>query len=106
MGKAFDRVPHKKPLYKLEYLGIGNILLHWIGDYLTHRRHRVSIDCISSDWKYVSPGVPQGSIIGPILFPIYINDTGSELSTKRLLALYADDAKCNWCGVCTGRTFV
>ena len=94
MEKAFDRVPHEKPLHKLEYLGIGNRLLHWIGDYLAHRRHRVSIDGISSDWKYVSSGVPQGSKIGPILFLIYINDTVSELSTKPLLALYTDDAKC------------
>ena len=92
MEKAFDRVPHEKPLYKLEYLGIGNLLLHWIGDYLAHRRHRVSIDGISSYWKYVSSGVSQGSIIGPILFLIYISDIGSELSRKTLLP---DDAKCS-----------
>ena len=47
MEKAFDRVPHEKLLYKLEYLGIRNPMLHWIGDYLTDRRHRVSIDGIS-----------------------------------------------------------
>ena len=70
MEKAFDRVPHEKLLYKLEYLGFRNPFLHWIGDYLTDRRHKVSIDGISSDWKYVivSSGVPQGSIIGPILY--------------------------------------
>ena len=95
MEKAFDRVPHEKLLYKLEYLGFRNPLLHWIGDYLTNRRHRVSIDGISSDWKYVSSGVPQGSIIGPILFIIYINDIGSDLSPETLLPLYADDAKCS-----------
>ena len=95
MEKAFDRVPHEKLLYKLEYLGIRNPLLHWIGDYLTDRRHRPSIDGISSDCKYVSSGVPQGSIIGPILFLLYINDIGSELSPETLLPLYADDAKCS-----------
>ena len=95
MEKAFDRAPHKKPLYKLEYLGIGNLLLHWVEDYLAHRRHRVSIDGIFSDWKYVSSGVPQGSIIGPILFLIYINDIGLQLSGKTLLPFYADDAKCS-----------
>ena len=95
MEKAFDRVPHEKLLYKLKYLGIRNPLLHWIGDYLTDRQHKVSIDGISSDWKYVSSGVPQGSIIGPILFLIYINDIGSELSPETLLPLYADDAKCS-----------
>ena len=62
-------------------------------DYFTDRRHRVSIDGISSDWKYESSGVPQGSIIGPILFLIYINDIGSELSPDTLLPPYADDAK-------------
>ena len=95
MEKAFDRVPHEKLLYKLEYLGFRNPLLHCIGDYLTNRRHIVSIDGISSDWKYVSSGVPQGSTIGPILFIIYINDIGSDLSPETLLPLYADDAKCS-----------
>ena len=95
MEKAFDRVPHEKLLYKLEYLGFHNPLLHWIGDYLTDRRHRVSINGISSDRTYVSSGVPQGSIIGPILFLIYINDIGSELSHNTSLPLYADDAKCS-----------
>ena len=82
MEKAFDRVPHEKLLYKLEYLGFRNPLLHWIGDYLTDRRHRVSIDGISSHWKYVSSGFPQGSIIGPILFIIHIDDIGSDLSPE------------------------
>ena len=84
MENAFDRVPHEKLLYKLDYLGFRNPLLHWIGDYLTNRRHRVSIEGISSDWKCVSSDVPQGSIVGPILFIIYINDIGSDLSPERL----------------------
>ena len=84
-----------KVFIQAEYLGICNPLLHWIGDYLKDRRHRVSIDGISSDWKYVSSGVPQGSIIGLILFLIYINDIGSKLSPKTLLPLYVDDTKCS-----------
>ena len=95
MEKAFDRVPHEKLLYKLESLGFRNPLLDWIGDYLTNRRHRVSVDGIPSDWKYVFSGVPQGSIIGPILFITYINDIGSDLYPETLLPLYADDAKCS-----------
>ena len=51
MEKAFDRMPHEKLPYKLEYLGFRIPLLHWIVDYLTNRRHRVSIDGISSDWN-------------------------------------------------------
>ena len=94
MEEAFHRVPHEKLLHKLELLGIRNPLLHWIADYLTDRRHRVSIDGIS-DWKYVSSSVPQNSIIGPILFVIYVNDIGSELSPDTLLPLYADDTKCS-----------
>ena len=53
------------------------------------------LTCISSDWKYVSSDVPQGSIIGPILFLIYTNDIGSKLSRKILLPFYTDDAKCS-----------
>ena len=83
MEKDFDRVPHEKLLYKLEYLiGFHNPLLHWIGDYLTNKWHRVSIDGISSDWKYVFSGVRQGSIIDPE-------------NLKTLLPLYANDAKCS-----------
>ena len=95
METAFDQASHEKLLYKLEYLGFHNPLLHWIGDYLTNKWHRVSIYGISSDWKYVSSGVPQGSIIGPILFIIYINDIGSDLSPETLLPLYANDTKCS-----------
>ena len=78
MTKAFDRVPHQKLLYKLRYLGFRDPLLSWIEDYLTNRRHRVTIEGMASQWKPVTSGVPQGSIIGPILFLIYINDIGSE----------------------------
>ncbi len=95
MAKAFDRVPHQKLLYKLEYIGIRDPLLHWFKDYVTDRRHRVVIDGAYSDWKYVHSGVPQGSIIGPIMFLIYINDIGSGLSPDTSLPLYADDAKCS-----------
>ena len=94
MAKAFDRVPHQKLLYKLRFYGFRDPLLSWIEDYLTNRRHRVIIDGMSSHWKHVTSGVPQGSLIGPILFLIYINDISSDLSPDTILPLYADDAKC------------
>ena len=93
MAKAFDKVPHQKLLYKLRYLGFRDPLLSWIEDYLTNRRHRVIIEGVASQWKPVTSGVPQGSIIGPILFLIYINDIGSDISIDSLLRLFADDIK-------------
>ena len=95
MAKAFDRVPNQKLLYKPRYLGFRDPLLSWIEDYLTNRRHRtrVTIEGMASQWKLVTSGVPQSSIIGPILFLIYINDIGSDISTDSLLHLFADDAK-------------
>ena len=93
MAKAFDRVPHQKLLYKLRFFGFRDPLLSWIEDYLTNRRHRVTIEGMVSQWKSVTSGVPQGSLIGPILFLIYINDINSDLSLDTFLPLYADDAK-------------
>ena len=95
MAKAFDRVPHEKLLYKLEMLGLRNPLLAWIKDYLTNRRHRVIIEGTASDWKRATSGVPQGSIIGPSLFLVYVNDIAENLSADTSIPLYADDAKCS-----------
>ena len=94
MAKAFDRVPHEKLMYKLEMLGLRYPLLAWIKDYLTNRHHRVIIEGTASDWKPVTSGVPQGSIIGLILFFVYVNDIAENLSAGTSLPLYADDAKC------------
>ena len=67
-SKAFDRVSHEKLLFKLECLGIGGSLLAWFRSYLSGRRHRVVIDNESSDFLPVTCGVPQGSILGSLLF--------------------------------------
>ena len=68
--KAFDKVPHQRLLLKLK--GIGNDVITWIEKWLTHRRQRVIVDGEISNWKSVLSGVPQGSVLGPILFLIYI----------------------------------
>ena len=70
--KAFDKVPHQRLLLKLKAHAIGNDVINWIEEWLTHRSRRVIVDGEISNWKFVLSGVPQGSVLGPILFLIYI----------------------------------
>ena len=89
--KAFDKVPHQRLLLKLKAHGIGNDVINWIEKWLTHKRQRVIVDSEISNWKSVLSGVPQGSVLGPILFLIYINDLEDDISSKVLK--FADDTK-------------
>ena len=66
--KAFDKVPHQRLLLNLKAHGIVNDVINWIKKWLTHRRQRVIVDGEISNWKSVLNGVPQGSVLGPILF--------------------------------------
>ena len=93
-SKAFDSVPHNLLLYKLNQYGINGSLLNWFWSYLMGRRQRVVIESSSSDWLPVVSGDPQGSILGPFLFLLYINDLPSIVSPESNLALFADDSKC------------
>ena len=77
-------MPHQRLLLKLKVHGIGNDVINWIEMWLTHRRQRVIVDGEISNWKSVLSGVPQGSVLGPILFLAYINDLEDDISSKVL----------------------
>ncbi len=92
-SKAFDTVSHILLIHKLTSFGVCGPLLNWMKSYLTNRTQRVVVDGVSSAPCFVSSGVPQGSILGPLLFLIYINDMANEVSVNTDIAFYADDAK-------------
>jgi hypothetical protein len=91
--KAFDSVPHDLLLYKIHKIGIRGKLYNWIKDFLTGRSFTVKINDKSSKSYPIKSGVPQGSVLGPILFTIYINDLPDDLPNNIKLKLFADDAK-------------
>jgi len=93
-SKAFDSVPHNLLMYKLKGYGVSGNLCLWLNSYLSNRKQRVLIEGDVSDWLPVASGVPQGSILGPFLFLLYINDLPKCLSTETTVALFADDSKC------------
>jgi hypothetical protein len=93
LAKAFDSVPHNLLLEKLKKFGIGGKLLKWLQNYLTGRKQRVVVEGYSSSYKPVLSGVPQGSILGPLLFLYYINDIYEGILNDSKVYLYADDSK-------------
>lgn len=87
--KAFDCVPHALLLHKLSFLGLDCNVMQWIRVYLENRTQRVVLHGCQSDAVSVSSGVPQGSVLGPLLFLVFINDIVADLNCK--VRLYADD---------------
>ena len=88
-SKAFDRVWHNGLLYKLRCMGCPNRIVNWFASYLSKRRQRVVINGQSLDWVHILAGVPQGSILGPLLFLIYINDIVKHIGCS--ISLFADN---------------
>lgn len=89
--KAFDRVPIKRLVSKLQHFGIRGNLLMWIENFLSDRTFRVRVGNDLSDSYNVLSGVPQGSVLGPILFCVYLTDL--KVIIKSGLSLFADDTK-------------
>ena len=90
LSKAFDTIDHSILLNKLNYYGIQGNSLKWFESYLTNRKQHVEFKECLSTLKVITTGVPQGSILGPLLFIIYMNDI-SKVTTKFHFTLYADD---------------
>ena len=87
--KAFDKVPHQKLLLKLAHYGIRGNQLKWVDSFLTNRTQRVVVNGQASEYAKVRSGVPQGTVLGPLLFLTYINDLPSYVNST--VRLFADD---------------
>ena len=94
-AKAFDKVPHKRLLYKLHWYGVRGSIHHWIQSFLSNRTQRVIIHGTLSSPVSVTSGVPQGTVLGPLLFLVYINNLSdhmkhSLLDYLQMIVFYTD----------------
>ena len=90
ISKAFDKVWHEGLCFKLKRNGVNGNLLNLISSFLSDRKQRVVLNGIESEWETVYSGVPQGSVLGPLLFLIYINDLTDNIKSR--IKLFADDS--------------
>ena len=90
-AKAFDTVPHKRLIAKLEMYGISGCLINWIRDYLSNRSQTVLVNGVKSCAAPVISGIPQGTCLGPLLFVVYINDLLDDITSDGFM--FADDTK-------------
>ena len=89
-SKAFDAVPHRRLLMMLEHYGIRGSLAKWIESWLVGKSQSVVVNGTCSSQAMVKSGVPQGTVIGPLMFLLYINDIGNKMNSN--LRLFADDS--------------
>jgi ribonuclease P/MRP protein subunit RPP40 len=92
-AKAFDSVVHSKLIVKLRSYGVSDLILRWIDAFLSHRSQYVRIDSCVSGLCNVISGVPQGSVLGPALFIVYVNDITDCIASNVTVKLFADDTK-------------
>ena len=101
-SKAFDSVPHQRLLLKLDYYGICGKTAAWIKAFLSNRSQVVSVNGSHSSSRPVPSGVPQGSVLGPVLFLLYINDITEHIQST--MRLFADDSIIYVTTHCSSRT--
>ena len=90
--KAFDTPPHELLKSKLFSYGIGGKILKWIDSFLCFRQQRVVVKGVKSNWALVLSGVPQGTVLGPLLFSVYINDISFDIESE--IRIFSDDCVC------------
>ena len=90
-AKAFDTVPHLRLLCQVESFGITGNMLQWIKSFLSNRQQKVMANGTESSWSPVISGIPQGSIMGPVLFTLFVNDLPGKISS--IISMFADDTK-------------
>jgi len=93
LEKAFDKVPHKILIHKLKAYNLDPQVVEWIISFLYNRKQRIRLNNTFSEWKQVISGIPQGFILGPLLFLIYVNDIQKICKSGSDLYLYANDSK-------------